>query len=106
MTKSPTSERKEIANRYAKLVARAWADEAFKAKLMSNPAAVLRDFGFDVPQGKEVKLIETDMDKTIYFVLPTKPAGAFSEADVGRRAIPTVCCSWCGSCIPLCLCWD
>jgi hypothetical protein len=100
----PIEERKEIAKRYAKLVAKAWADEAFRQHLISNPATVLRESGFDVPEGKDVRIIEADMEKTIYFVLPPKPAEAFSESDVDPAlTFPcTVCCSWCGPRIHLC----
>jgi hypothetical protein len=72
----------EIKKRYAKFVAKVWGDEGFRQRLMSDPAAVLRESGFDVPEGKEVKILEVDVEKTIHFILPTKPAEPFSEIDV------------------------
>ena len=36
---------------YGKVVARAWRDPAFKAKLIADPQAALRDAGIPVPAG-------------------------------------------------------
>ena len=64
----------EAKRRYAKFVAKTWADEEFRQNVMSDPAAALRQFGFNIPEGKEVKIIEEDPEKIIHFVLPKKPA--------------------------------
>jgi len=67
------NQEQESAKKYGKIVAKAWSDPAFKQRLMENPAEVLREEGIDVPEGIEVKVIETPKP-TRYFVLPDEPA--------------------------------
>ena len=43
---------------YAKVVARAWSDEAFKTQLLNEPAAALAAAGVEVPDGMTVKVVE------------------------------------------------
>jgi len=106
MKPSQDAQRKESEKRYARLVAAMWADEGFKKRLMSNTPAVLREYGFDIPEDKHVKILEADIENTIYFIVPPRPVNTFSEVPLGPNARPTVCCSWCGKCIELCLCWN
>jgi hypothetical protein len=68
---------KAMAN-YGKLVARAWRDPAFKAKLIDDPTSVLKDFGLSIPEGVTMKVVEAT-EKEFYFVLPPKPTGALSD---------------------------
>ena len=65
--------RKNNSKKLGQVVVRAWTDEDFKQRLMSDPDGVLRDHGVDVPQGVSVKVVEDTEDVT-YLVLPTKPA--------------------------------
>jgi hypothetical protein len=59
--------------KWSQLVGQAWADEQFKQRLITKPAAVLREQGIEVPEGVEVRVVEPT-DKLRYFVLPPKPA--------------------------------
>ena len=43
---------------YNALVAKAWADEDFKSRLLSDPADTLRSEGWNVPAGTTVKVVE------------------------------------------------
>ena len=36
---------------WAKIVAKAWCDEAFKAELLNNPEQVLKAEGAEIPDG-------------------------------------------------------
>lgn len=57
----------------AKLVAKAWEDEAFKQELISNPKAVIeREIGGQLPENADIQVIE-ETDHTVYIVLPDKP---------------------------------
>ncbi len=67
------------------IVARAWADEAFKSRLMSNPKAVLREHGLEVAPEVEVKVLE-DTDKSVHFTLPVNPSGELSEEELSPAA--------------------
>jgi hypothetical protein len=63
---------KEHRKRMAKVIAKAWSDESFKEKFLSDPKAVLERNGITVPPGAEIKVVE-QTEKLIYIVLPFKP---------------------------------
>jgi hypothetical protein len=58
---------------YFKIAARAWSDPAYRARLFTEPAAVLREEGIDLPAGMKIKAVENTSD-TAYFILPAPPA--------------------------------
>lgn len=60
------------------LAARAWADDAFRAQLLANPAAVLAAEGIDVPAGLTVRVVE-DTNAVVHLVLPARPDGELSD---------------------------
>lgn len=78
-------ERGELKEAYGKLVVRAWKDEAFKARLLSDPDGVFKEMGIRLPEGIEVKMLE-NTDKVIHFILPPKPKGEFTEKDFDMPA--------------------
>ena len=58
---------------WAKIVAKAWCDEAFKAELLSNPEQVLKAEGAEIPEGMHVHVVEEQKPSTaedIYLYLP------------------------------------
>jgi hypothetical protein len=71
---------------WSQLVAKAWADPAFKAKLIANPAAVLKENGLQVPAGITIKVVE-NTDKVLHLTLPLPPAPEeLSEEELHRAA--------------------
>ncbi|HVS39708.1 MAG TPA: NHLP leader peptide family RiPP precursor [Gemmataceae bacterium] len=81
---------------WSQLVARAWADPAFKAKLLADPAAVLKENSLTPPPGVQLKVVE-NTDKVIHLVLPTKPSSQeLSEAELQQVAGGH--CRGCGGC--------
>jgi hypothetical protein len=66
--------RKEIA-KWVKIVAMAWADEGYKARLLANPVAVLAEEGLEIPAGVAVKILE-NTGTQIHLVLPAPPTVA------------------------------
>jgi hypothetical protein len=75
-----------MANAYAKVVTKAWSDPEYKARLMSDPKAVLAEAGVDVTEGVEIEVHE-DTDTTMHMVLPASPAGeTLSEQDLEQIA--------------------
>jgi hypothetical protein len=58
---------------YAKVVARAWTDEAFKRRLLADPVAALAEMGARVPAGMTVRVVEST-DALTYLILPPRPA--------------------------------
>ncbi|MEA1671869.1 NHLP leader peptide family RiPP precursor [Nitrospirillum sp. BR 11163] len=82
-----------------RIVARAWADDAFKARLLADPEAVLRDEGVDLPASVTVRVaVDTDAVRTL--VLPAKPVD-LTEEELGRvvgGGDPSYCANWCLCC--------
>jgi len=48
----------EQAKQWAKVVAKAWADEDYKQRLMDDPASMLAEEGIEMPEGLEIKVVE------------------------------------------------
>src|SRR5262245_16943545 len=69
---------------YSKITAQAWSDPAYKARLIADPARVLREAGIDVPAGMKVKAVENTGD-TAHFILPAPPVdGELSEESLSK----------------------
>jgi hypothetical protein len=67
---------------WVQIVAKAWADETFKNRLLSNPSAVFQEVGLEVPQGLQVRVVE-NTDQILHFTLPAKPReGELSDAEL------------------------
>jgi hypothetical protein len=71
--------------KYGKVVAKAWSDSAFKAKLLKDPQAALVEAGVEVPAGVSVKVVE-ETETTRYFILPPPPEGELSEEALEKVA--------------------
>lgn len=54
------------------VVVRAWTDEGFKAKLVADPKAALRELGADPPDDIELVVIESAPNRKV-LVLPPPP---------------------------------
>ena len=67
------------------IVAKAWADEDFKSRLLSNPKAVMREHGLEMAPEVQVKVLE-DTDQVIHFTLPANPSGELSEEELSPVA--------------------
>jgi hypothetical protein len=68
----------EERKQWNKIVARAWSDEDFKQRLISDPASVLEENGITVPEGVNVQVKEASRsDGTL--ILPPKPEGYISD---------------------------
>jgi hypothetical protein len=79
----------EHARKVTKIIAKAWMDEGFKARLLSDPMATLKEEGVEIPPGVEVR-IAVDTDKIRHLLLPMKPAGEeLSDAQLADVAAGT-----------------
>jgi len=68
----------EQAATLQRIVAKAWADEGFKAALLSDAPSALAGEGVALPEGLTLRVVEnTATDVT--FVLPPKPADALPD---------------------------
>jgi len=68
----------EQGKKMSQLIAKCWADEGFKQKLLANPAATLKAEGVELPAGLSVKALE-NTDKVFHLVIPAKPTDLSDE---------------------------
>ena len=54
------------ASAYGKIIAKAWRDPAFKAKLLADPQGTLRQAGVSIPAGVTVKVVGGNGAATAY----------------------------------------
>ncbi len=71
-------DREEFQKAYDKVVAKAWGDHDFKAKLLADPMTVLKEYGLAIPEDVEFRVVE-NTDKIVHLILPPEPAGQLSE---------------------------
>lgn len=62
----------------AKIIAKAMSDEAFRNELKANPRKVLAEEGIEVPESKEIKVVENTHDEA-YLVIPYAEEGLSME---------------------------
>ena len=81
---------------WAKIVAKSWCDEAFKAELVNNPEQVLKAEGAEIPEGVRVHVVEEQKPSTaedIYLYLPpVNHTITLDEVEMKKAAN----CSFCG----------
>ena len=67
-------------NAKAKLFAACWKDESLKARFMSDPKPVLKEYGLDVPEGVDISVVE-NADDSVHIILPAPPDGHADLSD-------------------------
>ena len=96
------------------IVARAWCDNDFMKRLLSDPRAVLAEHDLEVPPGMEVEVVmgtevKIDTNNTVRrFILPVGPSQELMEEELGGDAVAWYCgcgaCGRCGGCGCRCRC--
>jgi hypothetical protein len=61
-----------------RIIAKAWADEGFKARLLADPAAVAAAEGIAVPAGVKI-VVHENKPGELHVVLPAKPDAVLSD---------------------------
>ena len=94
---------------WGQIVGRAWADDAFKQRLLADPAAVLHEYDVALPAGRRVEVLEApewvpeSTPEVLYLVLPARP----SDEDLAEEELCSVgeavgvnrcSCEWCHKC--------
>jgi hypothetical protein len=74
----------QFQKEWGKILAQAWSDESFKQRLLSEPAAVLKENGFDVPDEIAIKVV-ADSSQMKHLILPERPA-ELSDAELAQVA--------------------
>jgi hypothetical protein len=83
----------EHQKKWAVCVAKAWADEDYKQRLMTDTAAVLKEEGFVVPESMRIKVVENKRD-VLHMVIPAKPdsaEGAIEDVEERLAAMSCLC---------------
>lgn len=66
------------AKHYQQLVAKCWADEAFKQRLLADPPVTLAAEGMAVPEGVTLRVVENTA-REMTLVIPLPPADLTDE---------------------------
>ncbi|EIC22732.1 NHLP leader peptide family RiPP precursor [Thiorhodovibrio frisius] len=66
------------AKQYQQLINKCWADEAFKQRLLANPAKTLKDEGGEVPEGIRIQVVENTAE-VLNLVIPIRPTELSDE---------------------------
>ena len=92
-----TDQQRFQEKQWSQIVARAWADEAFKYRLLSEPTTVLREHGLEMAPDIELKVVE-DSEKVRHFVLPALPIGELTDEELSPTAGADSYSSFSGGC--------
>jgi hypothetical protein len=94
---------------WSQIVARAWCDEGFMKRLLSNPRDLLSEQGLEMPEDREIKVEEgtevkvvEDANMVRHFILPVSPPDELTAEDLDGHAVAW--CGWCGRCGCRCRC--
>lgn len=75
MATAKTAMTPDVQTAWRGIVAKAWADEQFKQKLIDNPNRMLADAGVEVPAGVHFVVVENEPSR-VHLVLPNQPGNA------------------------------
>jgi hypothetical protein len=80
-------------NPLQKVITKCWEDEAFKERLLADPAGILAEEGVRIPQGVTVR-VAVDGEDVRTLVIPLPPPGELSDEELASAALNG------GTCIP------
>lgn len=79
-------DQEDQAKKMREIIARAWADEGFKRRLLEDPAGTMKGEGMEIPDGVEIRAVE-NTDRLFHLVLPPIPAASeLTDDDLARIA--------------------
>ena len=82
MSDQATPTQEEALRAQVEFLNKVWTDEAFRARLESDPKAVLKEMGGQVPDNVQIKVVR-DSDRVKYLHIPSPPPeGEISDADL------------------------
>ena len=71
----------EQDNPLQKIITKCWEDEAFKERLLADPAATLEAEGVQIPEGLTVN-VAVDSEDVRTLVIPLPPIGELSDGEL------------------------
>ncbi|UNC93202.1 NHLP leader peptide family RiPP precursor [Candidatus Contubernalis alkaliaceticus] len=63
--------REEMNKKMGQIIAKAWSDAEFKAKLLAHPKETLKEEGVEIPEGVQVNAVENTA-RQFHLVIPQK----------------------------------
>jgi hypothetical protein len=79
------------------LIAQVWSDEDFKQRLLIDPRGVLAEFGIELAEGTEIKVVE-DTETVRHLVLPPAPIDELTDEELIGDTVAYCYSGWCGRC--------
>lgn len=76
----------------AKIIARAWKDNDFKQKLLKNPKEAIKEFGLEMPNTRQMKVVEESANQD-YLVIPNQPAEIHKLSQAELEKIAAASCN-------------
>ena len=74
------TEHHEANSAMSKLFSACWRDDELKARFMADPKSVLTEFGLNVPENLDVKVVE-NTDNCIHITVPSNPSADAEISD-------------------------
>jgi len=69
-----------------KIIAKAWVDEGFKRRLLSDPRITLKAEGQELPPGVEIRVV-ADTETVQHLVLPVRPSDlSMTDAELAQAS--------------------
>ncbi|HEV7489152.1 MAG TPA: NHLP leader peptide family RiPP precursor [Thermoanaerobaculia bacterium] len=65
--------------KYAKVIVKAWTDDAFRKQLIANPRQVLEAEGLEIPAGVDITVTPHSSRSSIVLFLPPRPQGVADD---------------------------
>jgi hypothetical protein len=78
-------DREALQKIYGNIVAKAWADDAFKQRLIADPLTVLKENGVNVPEGVQFNVIESTSESIPIILPPNPPAEETGAESLDQR---------------------
>ena len=72
---------------WGKVVAQAWNDDDYKARLIAEPRSALAEAGYEIPDNLTVSVVEQQPGHVV-FALPPRPAGI--DSPIGDDSLDQV----------------
>ena len=81
---------------WAQVVAKAWADEDYKKRLLADPLALFKEEGYTPKEGEAFQVVEQKDPNTHILVLPATPEDIPEMDHLETRLASTNCCTCSG----------
>ena len=91
----------EFQKNWSKVIAKAWSDEKFCARLKKDPVTVCKEYGITFPQGVKVN-VHQESKGEVHLVIPPLPSSDLFETEI--KAISGGSCAC--ACTTVCACQE